>query len=113
MPEMDDSGRHEVSHMASFLSRAVASELCEHAQVQANPEWKALADSAAESLWRSIRRPAGHLLETMEPYPGNKPAILGLVPLVIDMRPRLLSSISGSIREMLKYGSASCRERGC
>lgn len=51
MPEMDDSGRHEVLHMASFLSRAVASELCEHAQVQANPEWKALADSAAESLW--------------------------------------------------------------
>src|SRR3546814_8695930 len=72
MPEMDDSGRHEVSHMASFLSRAVASELCEHAQVQANPEWKALADSAAESLWRSIRRPAGHILETMAPYPGNK-----------------------------------------
>lgn len=51
MPEMDDSGRHEVLQMASFLSRAVASELCEHAQVQANPEWKALADSAAESLW--------------------------------------------------------------
>lgn len=37
--------------MASFLSRAVASELCEHAQVQAHPEWKALANSAAESLW--------------------------------------------------------------
>lgn len=37
--------------MASFLSRAVASELGEHAQVQANPEWKALADSAAECLW--------------------------------------------------------------
>lgn len=51
MPEMDDSGRHEVLQMASFLSRAVASELCEQAQVQANPEWKALADSAAESLW--------------------------------------------------------------
>lgn len=50
MPEMDDYGRHEVLHMASFLSRAVASELCEHAQVQANPEWKALADTAGESL---------------------------------------------------------------
>ncbi|MBN9146328.1 MULTISPECIES: hypothetical protein [unclassified Novosphingobium] len=37
--------------MASFLNRAVARELCEHAQVQANPEWMALADSAAESLW--------------------------------------------------------------
>lgn len=51
MPERDDYGQHEVLHMASFLSRAVASELCEHAQVQANPEWKALADSAAEFLW--------------------------------------------------------------
>ena len=51
MAEMDDYGRHEILHMASFLSRAVASELCEHAQVQANPEWKALADTAAESLW--------------------------------------------------------------
>lgn len=37
--------------MAFFLSRAVASEFCEYAQVQANPEWKALADLAAESLW--------------------------------------------------------------
>jgi hypothetical protein len=37
--------------MAAFLSKAVASELCEHAQVQANPEWKALAESAAEKLW--------------------------------------------------------------
>lgn len=51
MPELDEHGRHEVLHMASFLSRAVASELCEHAQVQGNPEWKALADAAAESLW--------------------------------------------------------------
>jgi len=39
MPEMDDSGRYEVLHMASFLSRAVARELYEHARVQANPEW--------------------------------------------------------------------------
>jgi hypothetical protein len=51
MPELDDFGRHEVLHMASFLSRAVAAELGEHAQVQANPEWTALADQAAESLW--------------------------------------------------------------
>lgn len=51
MPEMDEYGRHEVLHMASYLSRAVASELGEHAQVLANPEWKALADTAAESLW--------------------------------------------------------------
>jgi hypothetical protein len=51
MAEMDDYGRHEVLHMASFLSRAVAAELGEHAQVQAKPEWKALADQAAEALW--------------------------------------------------------------
>lgn len=51
MAEMDDYGRHEVLHMASFLSRAVAAELGEHAQVQGNPEWKALADQAAEALW--------------------------------------------------------------
>jgi hypothetical protein len=51
MAEMDDYGRHEVLHMASFLSRAVAAELGEHAQVQANPEWKTLADQAAEALW--------------------------------------------------------------
>ncbi len=51
MPEMDDYGRHEVLHMAAFLSRAVASELGEHAQVQANPAWKALADAAGQALW--------------------------------------------------------------
>ncbi|NLZ40932.1 MAG: hypothetical protein GX886_06710 [Comamonadaceae bacterium] len=28
-----------------------AAELGEHAQVQANPEWKALADQAAAALW--------------------------------------------------------------
>ncbi len=62
MAEMDDYGRHEVLQMASFLSRAVASELCEHQQVQANPEWKALADGAAESLWTLYQAVgAGHL----------------------------------------------------
>jgi hypothetical protein len=51
MPQMDDYGRHEVLHMAQFLSRAVWSELGEHAQVQANPAWKALADTAGQALW--------------------------------------------------------------
>jgi hypothetical protein len=50
MPQMDDYGRHEVLHMAAFLSKAVASELCDHAQVQANPAWNALADKAAQAL---------------------------------------------------------------
>ncbi|WP_277749577.1 hypothetical protein [Paenirhodobacter populi] len=33
MVELDDYGRHEVLHMASFLSQAVASELCEYLRV--------------------------------------------------------------------------------
>lgn len=37
--------------MASFLSRAVAVEQGEHAQVQANQEWKALAGQTVEALW--------------------------------------------------------------
>jgi hypothetical protein len=51
MPQTDDYGRHEVLHMAEFLSRVVTSELHEHAQVQANPAWKALADTAGQALW--------------------------------------------------------------
>lgn len=51
MPEMDDYGRHEVLHMAAFLSKAMASELGDHAQVRANPAWKALADTAGQALW--------------------------------------------------------------
>jgi hypothetical protein len=71
MAEMDDYGRHEVLHMASFLSRAVASELGEHAQVQANPEWKALADSAAESLWALYQLVGGeHLAVNASERPG-------------------------------------------
>ncbi|MVS99774.1 hypothetical protein [Devosia marina] len=64
MTEMDSYGRHEALHMASFLSRAVASELCEHQQVQANPDWKALADGAAESLWALYQAIATIHLET-------------------------------------------------
>lgn len=64
MSEMDSYGRHEALHMASFLSRAVASELCEHEQVQANPHWKALADGAAESLWALYQAIAAIHLET-------------------------------------------------
>ena len=51
MAEMDDYGRHEVLHRTSFLHRAVSAELCDHRQVQAHPEWKALADAAADQLW--------------------------------------------------------------
>jgi len=51
MPQIDDYGRHEVLHMAQFLSRAIEQELGEHAQVRANPAWKALADTAGQALW--------------------------------------------------------------
>ncbi|WP_372837484.1 hypothetical protein [Phaeovulum sp.] len=50
MSETDEFGRHEVLHMAAFLARIVASELAEHPQVKANPEWLALADEAGRSL---------------------------------------------------------------
>ncbi|SDG97250.1 hypothetical protein [Pelagibacterium luteolum] len=46
----DGFGRHEVLHMAAFLARTVASELAEHPEVKANPEWLALADQAGQSL---------------------------------------------------------------
>lgn len=67
MAEMDDYGRHEVLHMASFLSRAVAAELGEHAQVQGNPEWKALADQAAEALWALYQAVGAIHLESGNP----------------------------------------------
>lgn len=50
MAENDEFGRHEVLHMAAFLARTVASELAEHPQVKANPQWLALADEAGRSL---------------------------------------------------------------
>lgn len=50
MAENDEFGRHEVLHMAAFLTRTVASELAAHPQVKANPEWLALADEAGRSL---------------------------------------------------------------
>ncbi len=51
MSQMDDFGRHEVLHMASFLANSVDSELLEHAQIQNNPEWKMLAERAFNSLF--------------------------------------------------------------
>jgi hypothetical protein len=38
--------------MSLFLQRAVEEELINHAQVQANPEWKALAETAFDALFR-------------------------------------------------------------
>jgi len=49
---MDEFGRHEVLHMSMFLQRAVDEELLNHAQVQANPEWKAMAETAFDALYR-------------------------------------------------------------
>ncbi len=52
MSQMDEFGRHEVLHMSMFLQRAVEEELIDHAQVQANPEWKALAETAFDALYK-------------------------------------------------------------
>lgn len=62
---------------------------------------EAPAESAGDFLWALYQWSAGHILGTMAPYPGNKPAILRLVPFVIDMLPRLLSAIAGLRSEML------------
>lgn len=100
MPEMDDYGQQEVPHMASFLSWAVASELSENAQVQAHPEWKALADSAAESSWALYQAVgATHLGDGDNIPKGQDLPILGLYPFVIDMHPRFLSVILGRRNE--------------
>jgi hypothetical protein len=50
MSANDEYGRHEALHMASFLAKSVAGELCEHAAVQAVPEWSELADKALDAL---------------------------------------------------------------
>ncbi|GLS33088.1 hypothetical protein GCM10007937_47990 [Mesorhizobium albiziae] len=66
-----------------FLSRTVASELCEHAQVQANPESKALADGAVESLWAVG---AAHLDDGGSISEGQASPILARRPFFIDKR---------------------------
>ncbi len=43
-------GCHEALHMACVLAEMVDTHLCEHPAVQRVPEWKALADRAAEAL---------------------------------------------------------------
>jgi hypothetical protein len=48
---MDDYGRHEVLHMSNFLCNSVGNELMEHAQIQNNPAWQALAETAHQALF--------------------------------------------------------------
>jgi hypothetical protein len=43
-------GCHEALHMAHVLAEMVDERLCEHPAVRMDPEWKALADRAAEAL---------------------------------------------------------------
>lgn len=47
---LDKYHAHEALHMASFLSHAVESELCEHPFIQHHPHLKGLAERAAEAL---------------------------------------------------------------
>ena len=52
MPQMDAFGRHEVLHMSCFLMEAVDEQLLQHAQIENNPRWKALAEQAHDALFR-------------------------------------------------------------
>jgi hypothetical protein len=49
-PTLDDYSRQEALHMTAFLMKAVIYELSEHPAVEANPQWLALAERAAEAL---------------------------------------------------------------
>lgn len=51
MPQMDAFGLHEVLHMSNFLMDAVDEQLLQHAQIENNPEWKALAEQAHDALY--------------------------------------------------------------
>lgn len=48
--QMDAYGRHEVLHMSLFLAQAVEEQLLDHAQIQANPRWRELAEQANDAL---------------------------------------------------------------
>lgn len=48
--QMDAYGRHEVLHMSLFLAQAVEEQLLDHAQIQANPRWRELAERANDAL---------------------------------------------------------------
>lgn len=50
MSQTDAFGRHEVLHMSLFLAQAVEEQLLAHAQVQANPRWRELAERANDAL---------------------------------------------------------------
>jgi len=43
-------GCHEALHVSHMLAEMVDSYLCSHPAIQANPEWKAQADLAAQTL---------------------------------------------------------------
>lgn len=49
---MDDYARHEALHMADFLGGCVHDQLVEHDVIKSRPEYKALADKAAEALYQ-------------------------------------------------------------
>lgn len=43
-------GCHEVLHMSLYLAEQVEGQLCDHPAIAGKPEWKKLADKAADSL---------------------------------------------------------------
>jgi hypothetical protein len=44
-------GCHEALHLALVFGEMVGSYLGEHPAIEANPEWKALADKASQALF--------------------------------------------------------------
>lgn len=60
-------GCHEALHMASVFADLIGRRLCEHTAIKLNPEWKRLADTAADALadlYQSIG--AAHLSDDRE-----------------------------------------------
>lgn len=56
MTQTDAFGRHEVLHMSLFLAETVERQLLEHPQVAQHPEWRALAEVAADALQTLYQR---------------------------------------------------------
>jgi hypothetical protein len=51
MDKTPDYLTHEALHMAAFLTEAVDEQLLGHKAIEDNPDWKALAQAAFNSLF--------------------------------------------------------------
>jgi len=65
MTKTDQYARHEILHMSLFLSGAVHEQITSQPLIEANPEWRALAEqaeTALSELYQAIG--AAHLKDT-------------------------------------------------